>query len=88
MTSLAARWFRNAGSWLSPSTLATFAVVATVHLHVLHHSLDPFGIVLAGLAIAAVIVLAGLVSARLIGKKTGAAPAEPGGSTDPNTLDA
>jgi FlaG/FlaF family flagellin (archaellin) len=46
------------------------------------------GIVLAGLAIAAVIVLAGLVSARLIGKTTGAAPAEPGGSTDPNTLDA
>jgi hypothetical protein len=45
-------------------------VLATVHLHVLHHTLDPFGIVLAALALAAVLILAGLVGSRLIGKKS------------------
>jgi hypothetical protein len=56
-------------------------VVATVHLHVLHHSLDPFGIVLAGLAIAVVIVLAGLVGARLVRNNTDTTPPEPGTGT-------
>ncbi len=53
-------------------------MVAAVHLHVLHHSLDPFGIVLAGLAIAVVIVLAGLVGARLVRKKTDTVPPQRG----------
>jgi hypothetical protein len=49
-------------------------MVATV----LHHSLNPFGIVFAGLAIAVVIVLAGLVGARLVRKRADAVPPEPG----------
>ena len=63
-------------------------MVATVHLHVLHHSLDPFGIVLAGLAIAVVIVLAGLVGARLVRKKADTVPPEPGNGTELTAPDA
>jgi hypothetical protein len=62
-------------------------VVATVHLHVLHHTLDPLGIVLAGVAIAAVVVLVCLLASRLIRRRPPAAASEPGAPTEPGTLD-
>jgi len=41
------------------------AVLATVHLHILHHNLDPLGIVLAAL-----VVSVGVVAAWLIRRRT------------------
>ena len=62
-------------------------MLATLHLHVLHHTLDPFGIVLAGLAIAGVLVLAGLLGARLVRKPTDTTPPESATSTESSTSD-
>jgi hypothetical protein len=44
-------------------------LIATVRLHVLHHTLDPLGIVLAALAIATVLVLACFLASRALGRK-------------------
>jgi hypothetical protein len=63
-------------------------VVAIVRLHVLHHTLDPFGIVVAGLAVAVVLVLAGLVGARFVRRRADAVPPEPGTGTRPSAIDA
>jgi hypothetical protein len=41
-------------------------VLATVHLHILHHTLDPLGIVLAGLSLLAVVASVGVIVAWLI----------------------
>jgi hypothetical protein len=53
-------------------------MLAAVHVHVLQHTLDPFGIVLAALTLAAVLVLAGLGGSRLIGKKSHSGQSEIG----------
>ena len=60
-------------------------MVASIHLHVIHHSLGPFGIVLAGLAIAVVVVLAGLIGARFVRKRADALPPEPGSGIGADT---
>jgi len=44
-------------------------VLATVHLHILHHTLDPFGIVLAGLALTTAVVGVSVVVAWLIRRR-------------------
>ena len=62
-------------------------MLATVHLRVLHHTLDPLGIVLAGLAIAVIVVLVGLVGARLLRKPTDAVPPVPGAAPGSGTGD-
>jgi uncharacterized iron-regulated membrane protein len=41
-------------------------VLATVHLHILHHTLDPLGIVLAALCLAVVVVSVSVIAAWLI----------------------
>jgi hypothetical protein len=45
------------------------AVLATVHLHILHHTLDPLGIVLAALSLLAVVVSVSVIAARLIRRR-------------------
>ena len=61
-------------------------MIATVHLHVLHRTLDPLGIVLAALSLAIVIVLVGFVAAWLIRRRAPVpAPGLPGAET--STLD-
>jgi hypothetical protein len=62
-------------------------MLATVHLRVLHHTLDPLGIALAGLAIAVVIVLVALVGARLLRTPTEGAPPGPGATTGSGKTD-
>ena len=62
-------------------------MLATVHLRVLHHTLDPLGMVLAGLAIAVIVVLVGLVGARLLRKTTDRAPPVPGAAPGSGTGD-
>jgi len=44
-------------------------VLATIHLHVLHHTLDPLGIVLAALVVAVGVVLVSLLIAQLVRRR-------------------
>jgi hypothetical protein len=60
-------------------------MLATVHLRVLHHTLDPLGIALAGLAVAVLVVLVAVVGARLIRPTSDAA--QPGATTGSGTTD-
>lgn len=55
------------------------AVLATVHLHILHHTLDPVGIVLAALSLLAVVASVSVIAAWLI--KRHARAAEPAANT-------
>jgi hypothetical protein len=45
------------------------AVLATVHLHILHHTLDPLGIALAGLSLLAVVASVSVIAAWLIRRR-------------------
>jgi hypothetical protein len=45
-------------------------VLATVHLHILRHTLDPLGIVLAALSLLVVVVGVSVIAARLIRRRT------------------
>lgn len=44
-------------------------MLATVHLHILHHTLDPFGIVLVGLSLLAVVASVSVIAAWLIKRR-------------------
>jgi hypothetical protein len=62
-------------------------VLAIVHVHVLQHTLDPFGIVLVALALAGALVIAGLVGSRLIGKTRHSGQSEIGHGKESGAVD-
>ena len=52
-------------------------MLATIHVHILHHTLDPLGIVFAALALAAGVLLIALLASKLIREPNSPESSEP-----------